>query len=165
MSEFTTPGAQDEEIPRPGATPTSVTTQPSQSHMTLAAPFLSLTLPVVAEGNTSVGPTFTIKGEIHSEEDLLIDGEVEGRLDPGQNRLVVGLNGKVRAPITAREVDVHDAVNGNVEAAEKIILRKTSKLVSDLKMASIEIEDGASLKGSIDITRLRAAAATAKPPN
>jgi hypothetical protein len=52
-------------------------------------------------------------------------------------------------------VDVQGVVNGNVEAADRIILRKNSKLVGDLKMASVVIEDGAYFKGSIHITALR----------
>jgi cytoskeletal protein CcmA (bactofilin family) len=81
----------------------------------------------------------------------------------------VGPNGKARATIVAREVDVQGVVNGNVEAAERIILRKNSQLVGDLKMASVVIEDGAYFKGSIDITRPQEAspaapAVVAKPP-
>ena len=99
--------------------------------------------------------------EICGEEDLLIDGQLEGRLDLGRSRLVVGPTGKVRAAIAAREVDVQGVVNGNVVATERIILRKNSKLVGDLEMASVEIEDGAYFKGSIDITRPQEANSTA----
>ena len=107
--------------------------------------------------------------KIHSEEDLVIEGQVEGKLDLGRNRLVVGPNGNVRADIGAREVDVQGVVNENVEAAERIALRKNSKMVGDLKMASVVIEDGAYFNGSIDITRSQdthpvAPAVVAKPP-
>ncbi len=141
MSMFTKRREEDEEMPTPGEVPSRMTAPPNQPHTTVAE-----------QGSTSIGRSITIKGEIRSEEDLLIDGQVEGRLDLGRNRLVVGPNGKVRAAITAREVDVQGVVNGNVEAAERIILRKNSKLVGDLKMASVVIEDGAYFKGSIDIT-------------
>jgi cytoskeletal protein CcmA (bactofilin family) len=110
-------------------------------------------MPVAAQGSSSIGRSVTIKGEIRGEEDLFIDGQMEGRLDLGQSRLVVGPNGKVRASIVAREIDVHGAIEGNVDAAERIILRKNSKLVGDLKMTSVVIEDGAYFKGSIDIKR------------
>ena len=125
--------------------------------------------PVAALGSTTIGQTVTIKGEVHSEEDLLIDGKLEGRLDLGRNRLVVGPNGAVRAAISAREVDVHGVIQGNVDATERVILRKNSKLVGDLKMAGVVIEDGAYFKGSIDITKPQdaspaAAAAGSKPP-
>ena len=169
MSIVTKRREEDEEIPRPGVTTSRMTAQPSQMHTTAAASLVNRTTPVIAHGSTSVGPTFTIKGEIHSEEDLVIEGQVEGRLDLGRNRLVVGPNGNVRADIGAREVDVQGVVNGNVEAAERITLRKNSKMVGDMKMASVVIEDGAYFKGSIDITLPQAAKSTAssviaKPP-
>ncbi len=127
-------------------------------------------MPVISQVGTNIGRTVTIKGDIHSEEDLLIDGQVEGTLDLGQHRLVVGPNAQVRARIVAREVEVQGVVNGNVEAVERIILRKNSKLVGDLKMAGVVIEDGANFKGSIEMTRPQGAAppaptVMAKPPD
>ena len=101
----------------------------------------------------NMGSHVTIKGDIRSEEDLLIDGQVEGTLDLGQHRLVVGPNAQIHARIAAREVEVQGVMHGNVEVVERIILRKTSKVVGDLKMAGVVIEDGANFKGMIDITR------------
>ena len=127
-------------------------------------------MPVTSQVGTSIGRTVTIKGEIRSEEDLLIDGQVEGVLDLGQHCLVVSPNAQVRARIAAREVEVQGVVNGNVEAIERIVLRKNSKVVGDLKMAGVLIEDGASFNGRIDITRLQGGAppaptVIAKPPD
>jgi cytoskeletal protein CcmA (bactofilin family) len=161
MSIFAKRRDEDEEIPRPGEAPSRMTAHTGQPHTTVAAPSAPRAMPVPAQGSTNIGRTVTVKGDIRSEEDLLIDGQMEGRLDLGGNRLVVGPNGKVRASIVAREVDVQGAVNGNVEAAERIILRKNSKLVGDLKMASVVIEDGAYFKGSIDIKRPQDATSTA----
>jgi cytoskeletal protein CcmA (bactofilin family) len=104
-----------------------------------------------------------VKGEILSREDLSIDGEMEGKLDVGQNRLTIGPNAKIRASIRAREVEIYGAVHGNVEASDRIILRKNSRLTGDLKMASVVIEDGAFFKGSIDITQPQAAKPAAAP--
>ena len=117
----------------------------------------------------SIGRTVTIKGDIRSEVDLLIDGQVDGTLDLGQHRLVVGPNAQVRASIAAREVEVQGVVVGNIEAVERIILRESSKVVGDLKMAGVVIEDGANFKDSIDITRPQRAVppaptVSAKPP-
>ncbi len=110
-------------------------------------------MPDTPQLGTSIGRSVTIKGDIRSEEDLLIDGQVEGSLDLGQHCLVVGPNAEIRAKIAAREVDVHGVVVGNIEAVGRIILRKNSKLVGDLKMEAVLIEDGASFKGSIEMTR------------
>ena len=158
MDIFTKRKEKDEQIPRPVEAPSRIPAAPSQPPTTVAAPPPSpRPAPAAERGGTTIGPTVTIKGDVRSEEDLLIDGQMEGRLDMGRNRLVVGANAKVRATIGAREVDIHGVVNGNVEASERIILRKNSKLVGDLKMTSVVIEDGAYFKGSIDITRAQEA--------
>jgi cytoskeletal protein CcmA (bactofilin family) len=120
-------------------------------------------MPEPPRATASIGTNVIIKGEIHCGEDLYIDGKIEGRLEMGQHRLTIGRNGQVRASIRAREVDVHGAVNGNVDAAERIIIRKDAKLVGDLKMAGVVIEDGAYFKGSIDITQGRDEKAAGPP--
>ena len=123
-------------------------------------------MPEASVGTTRIGKSIIVKGEIRGNEDLRIDGQLEGKLDLGQHRLTVGPDGQVRATIRAREVDVQGAVNGNVEASDRIIIRQQAKLVGDLKMAGVVIEDGAYFKGSIDITRgvQPAPSAPAGPP-
>ena len=169
MSMFTKRTQDEQEFPRPGAPPPRVTADPNLPRTTVAAPQSPQPAPAPSPGSTTIGRTVSIKGDLHSDEDLLIDGKMEGRLDMGQNRLTVGPNGTVRAAIVAREVDLHGVIEGNVDAADRIILRKNAKLVGDLKMASVVIEDGAYFKGSIDITRPQDAksaspAVVARPP-
>lgn len=94
-----------------------------------------------------------VKGDIQGREDLWIDGQLEGKIDLPGCRLTVGPNGKVRAAIRAREVEIQGQVEGNVEASERIIIRRNARLTGDLKMAGVVIEDGAYFKGSIDITQ------------
>jgi cytoskeletal protein CcmA (bactofilin family) len=93
-----------------------------------------------------------IKGEIRSDEELVVDGEVEGSVESG-SLVTVGRNGKVRANIRAREVVIFGAVKGNIEALEKLAIRDQGSLVGDIKTAGISIDDGAYFKGSIDISR------------
>jgi cytoskeletal protein CcmA (bactofilin family) len=107
----------------------------------------------VQSGSATIGKAVMVKGQIYSREDLIIDGEVEGTVDVQEHRLTVGPNGKVVAGIKAREIVVLGAIQGNVEAADKIDIRKDAKLVGDIKAARIVIEDGAYFKGSIDIVR------------
>jgi cytoskeletal protein CcmA (bactofilin family) len=97
-----------------------------------------------------IGRSMRIKGEIHSEEDLVIDGEVEGTLEL-RGRLTLGSTGKVTANVRATEVVIAGALRGNVDASEKVILRAGAHIVGDVKTASIVIEDGAFFKGGIDI--------------
>ncbi len=107
----------------------------------------------IPRGVAALGKSVMVKGQIFSREDLTIDGEVEGTVELQEHRLTVGPNGKVQAGIKAREIVVLGAVHGNVEATDKIEIRKDAKLVGDIKTARIVIEDGAYFKGSIDITK------------
>ncbi len=105
------------------------------------------------KGSAVIGKSVMIKGEIHSREDLTIDGEVEGVVELHDNRLTVGPNGKVQASVKAREIIVLGTILGNVDVTDKIDIRKDAKLVGDIRTARIVIEDGAYFKGSTDIVR------------
>jgi cytoskeletal protein CcmA (bactofilin family) len=105
-----------------------------------------------------------IKGQILSREDLYLDGEMEGTVEVPEHRLTIGPHAKLQASIRAREVVVLGSVNGNVEAIEKIDIRKDARLVGDIKTGGIVIEDGAFFKGSIDIVRPEPAKQPAKQP-
>jgi len=100
----------------------------------------------------SIGASMSIKGEIKSREELIIEGEVEGSVE-SQSVVTVGPNGKVKANIKAREVVIYGSVRGNVEVTEKIAIREQGSLIGDIKSAGISIDDGAYFKGSIDIMR------------
>ena len=117
-----------------------------------------------SRGPAVIGKSVMIKGQIFSREDLTIDGEIDGSVELHEHRLTVGPNGKLQAGVKAREVVVLGTIQGNVEASDKIDIRKDAKLVGDIKTARIVIEDGAYFKGSIDIVRQEAKAAAAPPP-
>ena len=68
-------------------------------------------------------------------KDLTIDGEVEGTIEMQEHRLTVGLNGRVRASVKAREVIVLGTLHGNVETGDRIDIRKEAKLVGDIRTA------------------------------
>ncbi|MBZ5607413.1 MAG: polymer-forming cytoskeletal protein [Acidobacteriia bacterium] len=115
-------------------------------------------------GPAVIGKSVMIKGQIFSREDLTIDGEIDGSVELQEHRLTVGPNGKLQAGVKAREVVVLGTIHGNVEATDKIDIRKDAKLVGDIKTVRIVIEDGAFFKGSIDIVRPEAKAAAATAP-
>jgi cytoskeletal protein CcmA (bactofilin family) len=114
--------------------------------------------------SATLGKSVIVKGQIFSREDLTIDGEVEGTVELQEHRLTVGPNGKVLATVKAREIVVLGTIHGNVEASDKIDIRKEAKLVGDIKTARIVIEDGAYFKGNIDIARVEAPRAAAPRP-
>jgi cytoskeletal protein CcmA (bactofilin family) len=102
-------------------------------------------------GVTVIGRDMTIKGSIRSNESLHIDGEVDGSLELPDHRLTVGLHGKVVADARVREVEVLGRLDGDIDAAKKITIRKGGRLTGDLRTPAIVIEDGAYFKGRIEI--------------
>ena len=107
-------------------------------------------------GSATLGKNVTVKGQIFSREDLTIDGEVEGTVECHEHRLTIGPNGRVHAGLKAREIVIYGSIQGNVEATDKIDIKKEAKLVGDIKTSRIMIEDGAYFKGSIDIAKAAA---------
>jgi cytoskeletal protein CcmA (bactofilin family) len=114
-------------------------------------------------GTATIGKAVKVVGQIFSKEDLYVDGEVEGTVEALEHKLTIGPNGILRAGVKAREVVALGSVQGNVEAHEKIEIRKDAKLVGDIRTARIIIEDGAYFKGSIDIVKPEPAKQSAKP--
>jgi len=114
-------------------------------------------------GSATIGKAVKINGQIYSKEDLFVDGDVEGTVEAPEHKLTIGPNGTVHATIKAREVVALGNIQGNVEAADKIEIRKEARLVGDIRTARIIIEDGAYFKGSIDIVKAEAAKVAPKP--
>jgi cytoskeletal protein CcmA (bactofilin family) len=100
-----------------------------------------------------IGKSVLIKGELSGSEDLYLDGEVEGTIELREHSLVIGPNGRIRANIVAKELILHGKVEGNVQAGERVELKRSSTLMGDVSTQRIVIEDGAFFKGAIDIPK------------
>ena len=115
-------------------------------------------------GSAALGKNVTVKGQIFAREDLTIDGEVEGTVECQEHRLTIGPNARVQAGLKAREIIIHGSIQGNVDATDKIDIKKEAKLVGDIKTSRIVIEDGAYFKGSIDISKVAATTKATQGP-
>jgi cytoskeletal protein CcmA (bactofilin family) len=126
-------------------------------------------LPVSSRAAACISQGIRIKGEVTGSEDLFIDGHLEGKLNLGNSTLTVGPNGEIKADIYAREVVVRGRVDGKIVGREKIQLWSTGTVAGDLQTERLTIEDGAVLRGKVEIEtgkpirtlEPRAAAATA----
>jgi cytoskeletal protein CcmA (bactofilin family) len=116
-----------------------------------------------ARNAATIGKAVKIIGQIFTKEDLYVDGDVEGTIESQENKVTIGPNGRVQASIRAREVIILGQVQGNVETADKVDIRKDAKLVGDIVTSRISIEDGALFKGSIDIKKAEPKAAAPAP--
>lgn len=143
---------EDEPVRPLGAAPASpeparegipVSTMPARSYE-----------PDVPRGTATIGKSVLIKGQILSKEDLVIDGSVEGSVEAQENRITIGPNGRVVANVKARDVVVLGQLKGNIEASGRVDIRKGANLVGDIRYAKISIEEGADLRGSLEMIRV-----------
>jgi cytoskeletal protein CcmA (bactofilin family) len=138
---------------KPSVAPAAIATPSSGEAKTTMAPMDS-TYPTTTSGGTArLGASLHIKGEITGNEDLVIDGSVEGLVQLEDRKLTVGASAKVTADIISREVVVYGNVKGNLRARDRIEIKKDGSVVGDLTTARIMIEDGAYFKGSIEIDK------------
>lgn len=98
-----------------------------------------------------IGPSITIKGEVSGEEDLLIEGKVEGTITMKDQQVSVGKSGEVLADIDARVVTVDGNVTGDIQGSEKVIVSKSGNVKGNIVAPRVTLEDGAIFKGSIDM--------------
>lgn len=108
-------------------------------------------LPVSSKAAACISAGIRIKGEVTGSEDLFVDGHVEGKLNLSNGSLTVGPNGEVKADIFAREVIVRGRVDGKIVGREKIQLWSTGNVAGDLQTERLSIEDGAVLRGRVEI--------------
>ena len=99
---------------------------------------------------TILGPTLEIEGEIEGDEDLVIQGRVQGNIKSRKSLTVDG-SGHVEATIVTNSMVVSGRLNGNVEASDKVEIRKEGTMVGDIKAPRVVIADGAKFKGNIEM--------------
>jgi len=99
----------------------------------------------------TIGRTLVIKGEVSGAEALYIDGRIEGKISLTDNRVTIGRNGSVQGNITAREVVVMGKVNGNLDCSDRVDIRSEGSVTGDVSTIRISVEDGAVLKGGIQV--------------
>lgn len=100
-----------------------------------------------------IGQSIQIKGELTGNEDLTIDGIVDGNIELKENNLTIGSNGNIKADINAKKVTIIGEVLGNITAEETVEIRETGKLRGNITAPRIVIADGAFFKGSVEMER------------
>src|ERR1700747_1603646 len=113
-----------------------------------------------ARGLSCLGATLEIKGKISGEEDLQIDGKVEGAIALQGQRLTVGRSGQLNSEVYGRDVVVYGKVQGNLRASDRVEIKKDGSVTGDITTSRISIEDGAYFKGRIEIDRSKGGSST-----
>ncbi len=110
-----------------------------------------------------IGPTVRIKGEISGEEDLVVQGKIEGKIEVKGRGVTVGKAGKVNANIYARSIRVEGKVCGDLFGEQEIVIEAEGDVEGNLVAPSVRLENGSKFKGSIDMERSTPPISASKP--
>jgi len=157
--------------PPAGATKSPVTSEPAASSTfspaPTPAPMTSATAstpepPAVptSTGSSRIHAGLKINGEITGNSDLYIDGELQGKLRLGNAKLVIGPHGKVQADIEAGAITIEGSIQGNVKAGEGVHLGAGSRVQGSILTPRIGIDDGARLRGKVEMVKAGSTAST-----
>ena len=100
---------------------------------------------------THIGGSLSVKGDVYGEEDLFIEGRIEGKITFKKGNVTVGEKGRVRADIKATNIQVAGEVEGDLTGREQVVLLETGRVHGNIKAKSVTLHNGAQFKGSIDM--------------
>lgn len=109
-----------------------------------------------------IGPNIRIQGELSGDEDLVVEGRVEGKISVSKG-LRIGPQAQVNAEVKAHHVVIAGRVVGNVVASEKVEILPSGILEGNIRSPKIAIAEGAQFKGSVDMSGKAAPATPASP--
>jgi len=121
-------------------------TQPQQDHFAVSA-----NPPVNSGRSALIGPGIHINGEISGDENLVIEGKVDGKIRLDSHQVEVGQSGRVNADITAKVIKIAGEVRGDITGTEKVIILRSGNVRGNIVAPRMTLEDGAIFKGSIDM--------------
>lgn len=114
-------------------------------------PRIGETRPIRSKNVSVIGPTLVFKGELSADEDLVIEGDIEGTIAHHKKHLTVGKQGRVKADIHASSVIVEGQLIGDIHSEGIVSLAKGSEVTGNIYCSRIVMEDGARFKGRIDM--------------
>jgi cytoskeletal protein CcmA (bactofilin family) len=124
-------------------------------------PEVTRSTPSAPTGRAVIGPSIMIHGEVTGNEDLLIQGNVDGSVDLEEHALTVGAEGRVKANIKARVITVEGEVEGDLRARDQVVLRNEARVKGDITAPRVVLEDGANFRGLVDMGDANKASAAA----
>ena len=116
------------------------------------------------EDVANIGKSISIKGDLTGNEDLVIDGNIEGRIDLPNNQLTIGPEGKIKADIHAKSAVVVGHVSGNVSATERIEVQASGIVDGDVRSPRLVVQEGAVLNGAVEMGEVKRPAPTPVEP-
>lgn len=99
----------------------------------------------------SIGRSIAIRGDVTGDEDLLIQGRVEGSVELTNHVVTIGAEGEVKASVSGRVVIVEGTVEGDIRSEEQVVLRASARVRGDITAPRLVLEDGARFRGGVDM--------------
>ena len=115
-------------------------------------------------GMANIGKSISIKGDVVGNEDTVIEGRIEGRVELKNHHLTIGANGYVQGEVAAKQVTILGRVAGNVVATERAELQETGRLEGDLSSPRLQVQAGARVNGKISMAPASGAAGPESDP-
>jgi len=106
--------------------------------------------PVIGNQSSLIGKTLLIKGEVFSDDEILIEGKIQGKIKV-KNRVIIGTNGNVEADIEAREVVIRGKVTGNVKGGQRVEIVPAGVLNGNINSPRVVIADSGIFEGNIEM--------------
>jgi cytoskeletal protein CcmA (bactofilin family) len=148
----------ESETPQKGA-PTQAHAQAQAHTPMMSAP--PATRETRSDRVATIGGSVQIKGELGGNEDLTVEGRIEGRIVLADHHLTVGSSGRIQAEVRAKSVLVQGEIHGNITADDRVEIAPSGTVRGDICSPRVVLADGSSFKGSIDMAGPNPA--TAKP--
>lgn len=98
-----------------------------------------------------LGPTLKFKGKLTAEEDLLIQGEIQGSIKH-TSRLTIGKEGKIKADVTAEYIAVEGSVKGDLKSSQSVTIHESADIDGNIYSPTVSLLEGAKFNGTIDMT-------------
>ena len=118
---------------------------------TASIPRIEQTRPTQSKNVSVIGPTLVFKGELSADEDLIIEGHIEGTIAHHNKHLTVGKQGRIKADVHASSVIVFGQIVGDIHCEGTVSLAKSAEVIGNIFCGRIGMEDGARFKGKIDM--------------
>lgn len=99
----------------------------------------------------TIGPSISIRGDVSGEEDLIVQGQIEGTVTLKQNNVIVGKEGRIKANVHARVIEIEGQVEGDMHGDEQIVVHRSGNIRGNVVAPRVTLEDGCRFKGSIDM--------------
>ena len=98
-----------------------------------------------------LGPTLKFKGELTANEDLVIQGRINGSINHTSN-LTIGKEGKLKADVKAEHITIEGQVDGDLEGKASVIVKDTANVSGNIYAPTVTLHEGSKFNGRIDMS-------------